>query len=551
MNCISKKLKKLFVFLLTITCCHTASRAQCSSTISSFPYYESFETSNGGWSPGGTNSDWSWGSPIKTVINAANNGAKCWVTGTLTQNSYTGNQNSTLTSPCFDFSGLTSPYVRFYIFWETERKYDGASFQYSIDGGNNWTTLGSYADFLNCQSDNWFNTSGVTALGSDGWSGNVQPTSPCTGGAGNGSGGWRQARHAMNALAGQPNVRFRFRFAAGNVCNQYDGFAVDDIWIGESPLVHPAISYNCTGSNAVSFSSAAGCGSTVLWDFGDPSSGSSNSSGIPTPTHIFSDAGQYTVTLTVSTGTQQVSTQTTVTILNVNTLVKKAIVCAGDKAELEALVTPAGSYTYSWNTNPVQTNATATGLLPGNYSVTVSGPDACPSSDNITINPATVLQLNLGRDTVLCDGGQLLLKAGSFDRYLWSNGSTASQLTVNSSGRYWVRVDDNNGCTASDTINVVMNCSDLNFPDAFSPNGDGRNDDFGAIGNLAGVEAFELAIYNRWGQRIFYSRNPYLKWSGWCGDKLFGSQVFVWTARYRIAATGLNVNRKGTVMIIH
>jgi len=551
MNWMPAKLKRLLLILMAYVIFQPGLWAQCSSTISSFPYYEGFENNNGGWSPGGTNSDWSWGSPIKPVINAANAGAKCWVTGTLAQSSYAGNQNSTLTSPCFNFTGLASPYIRFYIFWETERKYDGASFQYSIDGGNSWTTLGSYSDFLNCQADNWFNTSGVTALGSDGWSGNVQPTSPCTGGAGNGSGGWRQAKHSMNALAGQANVRFRFRFAAGNVCNQYDGFAVDDIWIGESPLVQPSISYDCTGPNTIAFSSAASCGTSLSWDFGDPASGASNISSLPSPSHSYSDAGQYTVTLTVSSGSQSVSTQQSVTVLSVNTLIKKAIVCEGERAELEAVVSPAGSYNYSWNTSPLQTTAIATGVAPGNYTITVTGSDVCSATDNIMVTGATGLQLNLGRDTVLCNGGQLLLQPGSFDSYLWNDGSNAAQLQVNRTGTFWVKVSDNNGCTASDTIQVVMDCSELNFPDAFSPNGDRLNDHFGAIGNLAGVEAFELAIFNRWGQRIFYSRDPYKKWDGFDGGRFSGPQVFAWTARYRIAATGLSVNRKGTVMVIH
>src|SRR5215204_3713188 len=92
----------LFFFLLIIG---MSSVAQCVTT---FPYSQDFEASNGNWTPGGTASDWSWGTPLKPVINAAASGSKCWVIGTLTQSSYSNNQNSTLTSPCFDFSTLTS-----------------------------------------------------------------------------------------------------------------------------------------------------------------------------------------------------------------------------------------------------------------------------------------------------------------------------------------------------------------------------------------------------------------------------------------------------------
>jgi hypothetical protein len=210
--------------IITLLVCFTISihsvKGQCTSFISSFPYSEGFEISDGGWFAGGTASDWAWGTPTRPVINAAASGNKCRVTATLTQSLYNNNENSALTSPCFDFTSLIAPYIKFKVFWETENKYDGASFQYSIDGGNSWTTLGSYADYVACPANNWFNTStSITALGLEGWSGNIQPTASCTGGAGNGSGGWRLAQHEMNSLAGQPSVKFRFRFAAGSIYN--------------------------------------------------------------------------------------------------------------------------------------------------------------------------------------------------------------------------------------------------------------------------------------------------------------------------------------------
>lgn len=58
-------------------------------------------------------------------------------------------------------------------------------------------------------------------------------------------------------LAGQPGVRFRFRFAAGSICNNYDEFAVDDIWIGEATPLSSDFSYTCSSNNTVSFTAAA------------------------------------------------------------------------------------------------------------------------------------------------------------------------------------------------------------------------------------------------------------------------------------------------------
>ena len=113
----------------------------CTGTIATYPYAQGFETNDGGWIPGGTSSDWEWGIPTKPIITTAGTGTRCWVTGTLTGGAYNNSENSFLVSPCFNFSTLQYPEIRFKLFWETERRFDGASFEYSIDGGNSWTDV--------------------------------------------------------------------------------------------------------------------------------------------------------------------------------------------------------------------------------------------------------------------------------------------------------------------------------------------------------------------------------------------------------------------------
>ncbi|MER3464968.1 MAG: hypothetical protein C4329_11705, partial [Chitinophagaceae bacterium] len=183
-------LRKLFLLISFYFLLFTTANAQCTGVINSFPYQEDFETSNGGWTTGGTASDWTWGTSVKPVIHTAASGTKCWIKGGLTSSHYNNNENSWLQSPCFNFTNVVHPYIKFNAFGETEKKYDGASLRYSIDGGTTWNLLGSYADSLNCPSSNWFNTQNITALGFDGWTGNIQTTSACNGGAGGGRGRW-------------------------------------------------------------------------------------------------------------------------------------------------------------------------------------------------------------------------------------------------------------------------------------------------------------------------------------------------------------------------
>ena len=113
---------------------------------------------------GGVGNDWAWGSPSKPVISAAGEGSRCWVVGGLTTGPYTDGASSWLKSPCFDFSGLSFPYISFRVLWEMEQRFDGASFQYSIDNGASWTNVGASSDASNCLNANWFNYSPINYL---------------------------------------------------------------------------------------------------------------------------------------------------------------------------------------------------------------------------------------------------------------------------------------------------------------------------------------------------------------------------------------------------
>ena len=78
----------------------------------------------------GSNFREAYSTPTKTVIANAASGSKCWIVGGLTGNNYNNGEISWIESPCFDLTSLTNPILSFKVFWETEKKYDGASFKY-------------------------------------------------------------------------------------------------------------------------------------------------------------------------------------------------------------------------------------------------------------------------------------------------------------------------------------------------------------------------------------------------------------------------------------
>jgi gliding motility-associated-like protein len=127
--------------------------------------------------------------------------------------------------------------------------------------------------------------------------------------------------------------------------------------------------------------------------------------------------------------------------------------------------TPVPAYTYLWSDG--QTTSTATGLLPGSYTCTVTDINGCTASGSVTVNQSpTSLTLNTplisnnscfggsnGSAIVYPTGGSQLF--GSTYNFLWSDGQITQNATGLSAGIYTCTVTDALGCLVVDSIIIT------------------------------------------------------------------------------------------------
>jgi len=124
-------------------------------------------------------------------------------------------------------------------------------------------------------------------------------------------------------------------------------------------------------------------------------------------------------------------------------------------------------------------------------------------------------------------------------------------LIFSSEGQYVLTYTCSNteGCSASvsETINVISGIINIEFPNSFTPNGDGFNDAFKA--KLSGIKELRTSIFNRWGQKVAEWEGPNGNWDGSTkiGQAPDGVYFFVALAK---DINGLNIEKHGSITLI-
>jgi gliding motility-associated-like protein len=186
----------------------------------------------------------------------------------------------------------------------------------------------------------------------------------------------------------------------------------------------------------------------------------------------------------------------------------------------------------------------------GTYWVSVTDSFGCRASDTMNLLKIYPLPSNfLPGDSMLCDGNTLTIKAPGYLNYSWNTGSNQNFIDVTKTGTYELQVTDKYFCQGIDSMLVLFyKCVPIQMPDAFTPNGDGKNEVYRPF-IPAPLKNYHFQVWNRWGQKMFDTKEIGKGWDGTLGSKAQPSEVYVYVVDYTYG-NGNAIQKRGSFVLI-
>ncbi|MBI5914776.1 MAG: gliding motility-associated C-terminal domain-containing protein, partial [Bacteroidetes bacterium] len=196
----------------------------------------------------------------------------------------------------------------------------------------------------------------------------------------------------------------------------------------------------------------------------------------------------------------------------------------------------------------------------------INQPYGCSATDSAAVNyydiEPTLGQISSSMDTILLGSGefsQLEIDLLHGYTYEWAPAEGLDDPTIHNpiampetTTTYTVLVTDEGGCQAIRQVKVEVynpDCDEPNLflPKAFTPNGDGENDVLYFRGNI--IDEMELAIYNRWGQKVFETTDKNTGWDGTFKNELLTPDVYGYYLKAK-CYNGQEFFKKGNVTLL-
>lgn len=135
-------------------------------------------------------------------------------------------------------------------------------------------------------------------------------------------------------------------------------------------------------------------------------------------------------------------------------------------------------------------------------------------------------------------------------KYAWSTGDNTCCIRPDHTGNYTFSIYNDCGISRDSVYVDISPCDDcIAIPNAFTPNNDGKNDQFKVIVKCP-VSRYSLRIFNKWGEMIFASTNPDEAWKGFSHGLIADAGVYVYSLEYISQNSGYRHFLKGNISLL-
>lgn len=264
-------------------------------------------------------------------------------------------------------------------------------------------------------------------------------------------------------------------------------------------------------------------------------------------------AGSYSVILGNGDCTVEVSTQ-----VEVSPLPQFAFPAAFSLCEDSTLVHPLPELPYAFTLGGAEVSDAIVVNAPGNYQlVAIDQATGCSRQTTFTVEGRSAPRATLPERVLLCEQSSALLDPGNtaFETTtVWNTGDDTALLTVFEAGIYTVDLTNPCGSASATTEVEVVPCDCPVFvPNAFTPDLDYLNELFVPVVGCE-VSDYRFSIFDRWGERVFFSDKPGEGWngSGAAGTHYVEGEVYIWQLQFRadLPGSAIVVDRVGHVVVL-
>lgn len=233
-----------------------------------------------------------------------------------------------------------------------------------------------------------------------------------------------------------------------------------------------------------------------------------------------------------------------------------AAICAGQSVKIFAY----GGNNYEWQPaagldNNEVFNPFASPKATTIYTVTISNDGNCSGTATVLVKVNPIPEVNAGADFIANIDDVINLNATGSGTMTWVSGDGIvckscpnTQILPKKSSCYMIETVNEFGCKNRDEVCAEITSNyNIYIPNIFTPNGDGNNDVFLVYGT--GLTKFEMMIFDRWGEKLFVSKDQQIGWDGVYKGVLSKNDVYTYQVKYQ-AVDGKTYTRTGHVTLM-